>query len=419
MPSLTNSSFTDEGSLLFDLSYEGDSGRDSHIRLCERYRSMSRLDDALHVAVRAASLWPECSRVACALGFLYHDRNEPVEAIRQFRAVIEREPYHVHAHAGLGMSLLSNGDWKEGWPEFRWRWHLSDCAGIIGSVPKWDGQNALDKTLLLIGEGFGDIIQSSRHLPQIKKSCKRVVIICKEEIKGLISRHFDVSVVSSWRELPDVDVYSTFIDTIGILYPDKPPWTASTSCFGSDTGSGPYIGSDKKLADTWRKCLLGRSKGYRVGLAWQGSPDHFNDFRRSIDFEFLVPLIKSTPSIGWLGIQKEVGSRQLPIVNVGPELGSFEDTAAVIENMDLVISIDSSVAHLAGAMGKPVWTLLPYAAEWRWPRRGVDAYWYSSMRLFRQSRPGHWPNVIDQVRSELSLNLSQRKEKMMLATASV
>ncbi len=409
MPSLTSSSFCDENFLLSDLSYEGDTGRDSHIRLCERYRSMGYLDDALQVALRAVSLWPECSRVRCSLGFLYYDRNEPNEAIKQFRIVVEREPYHVNAHAGLGVSLLANGAWKEAWPEFSWRWYLTDCAGIIGSVPKWNGINALDKTLLMISEGFGDTIQFSRYLPQIRKLCRRLIVICKEELKALFSRHFDIEIISSWRGLPDFDVYCTFTDTVGVLYPDEPPVIGAVS----------YLGSDEQLAGVWRERLFGMSKGYRVGLAWQGNPEHFNNFRRSIDFGLLVPLVETTPGVAWLGIQKESGSRQLPIVNVGPELGCFEDTAAVIENLDLVISIDSAVAHLAGAMGKQVWLLLPYAAEWRWPRKGTSTYWYPSMRIFRQSRLGQWSDVIDEVRAELSLTLSHRKEKKALAEAGV
>ncbi len=409
MPSSTSSSFNDENSLLDDLSYEGDAGRDSHIKLSEKYRASGRLDDALKVALYASSLWPECDRVRRALGFLYYDRNEPDKAIKELRAVIEREPYHVTAHAGLGMSLLAVGDWKEGWPEFGWRWYMSDCAGIIGQVPKWDRQNALNKTLLLICEGFGDTIHFSRYLPQVRALCKRLVVICKEEVRAFIARNFEVEIVSNWRELPAFDVYSTLVDTVGVLYPDAPP----------RINPAPYLKSDKQLASVWSKRLFGRSKGYRVGLVWRGNPEHFNDFRRSVDFELLVPLIMKTPSAAWLGLQKDAGPRELPIINAGPQLESFEDTAAVIENLDLVISIDSAVAHLAGAMGKPVWTLLPYAAEWRWPRKGDDAYWYPSMRLFRQSHPGYWPDVIDHIQSELSLTLSQRKEKMMLAAANV
>ncbi len=382
------------------------SDRNTFLASCESYRASGRLDDALQVALRAEILWPESSRVGCALGFLYYDRNELDNAIRQFRRVIAREPANVRAHVGLGTSLLANADWKEGWKEFGWRRLLLPLMDErIYRVPMWDGKNARDGTLLLIGEGFGDTIQFCRYVPQVAKLCKKLIVICREEVKSLVAQQSsEVQVVSNWREVSEFDTFCLLTDVAGVLYANG----------HSRISDSPYITASRNHADLHDVLKRGT---YRVGLAWKGDYSHFNDFRRSIDFEQLIPLTE-VPEISLLGLQKDAG-KDLPIINLGPYLGDFEDTAAVIENLDLVISIDSAVAHLAGAMGKLVWILLPYAAEWRWPRKGTSTYWYPSMRLFRQSRPGQWSDVIDEVQDELSLTLSYRKEKMTLAVATV
>jgi hypothetical protein len=398
-------------------SHPIDFERQDYLKLTEKYRREGRLDDALRIGLEALNRWPQCSRVGCALGFLYYDRNELDNAIKQFEKVISFDPGAARAHIGLGTSILASG--KDGWSEFAWRWKLDHGLGVDLNCmgPKWDGNNAIGKTLLVLGEGYGDTFQFMRYLPQVESLCDRLIVICTEETGYFVrqqltngmappfnqasksSRTIKIAmsgVVHRWDNVPDYDVYCILGDMVGIV-----------RRIGSFTAPYPYVKIDAMHSSMW-KCVLEEvsSLSYRVGLFWTGNPQHANNFRRSIDFDLLSSLF-DIQDIAFVSLQKgEPKKVSLPqFIDLSLRIDNFEDTSAIIDNLDLVITIDSSVAHLAGAMGKPVWMMLPYAPEWRWPRRGSTTAWYPSMRLFRQSRPGDWLDVIDAVRNELERSM--------------
>jgi hypothetical protein len=369
-----------------------------HIELIDMYRAAGMLDDALRAGLRADKAFPENIRVAYALGFLFYDRNEIDKSIEQFERAITYEPDSAIAHTGLGVNLLARGDWERGWSEYEWRYRLPVYRDIIPEgKPRWKGE--LVKTLLLIcGEGFGDTIQFMRYIPHAAGLCSKLIVLCKAESQHLIELVVDPTViVNNWNDVPPFDAYCVLTSIVGVLYGEPPKAII------------PHVRADKALVRMWAHELK-KTRGYRVGLTWQGSTDHCNDFRRSISFYKFEPLFELL-EVTWIGIQK--GVEELPIVNYGPKLLDFNDTAALIANLDLVITIDSAVAHLAGAMGKPVWLLLPYASEWRWMRNRSNTHWYPTMRLFRQPHPGDWSAVISRVRDELIQILSQQEKKSL------
>jgi hypothetical protein len=373
-----------------------------HIDLLEAYRWEGRLDDALRIGLAAAKHWPESAAIDFALGLLFCDRAELDEAISRLRQAIAREPGYAGAHMRLGQALLARGDCKSGWPEYEWRFRLPGLPLVMPptSQPKWDGTNAAGGTLLLVcGEGFGDTIQFARYIPLVAQRCRKLVIACSAEMRPFIIQQRGADhTFGDWADMPAYDVYCVLTSVPGILNED----------IAAPLALVPYIRTDAARTAVWRERLdAAISPGlYRVGLVWAGRPTHPNDRRRSMDFGHLVALT-AIPGVALVGLLQGAAPQMpelkgpAPFLNCGPQIGDFIDTAAIIENLDLVISVDTATAHVAGAMHKPAWLLLPFAADWRWMLGRPDTPWYPPMRLFRQAAPGRWSEVIDAVALQL------------------
>ena len=328
------------------------------------------------------------------------------EAIAFAQEVIRCDAGHADAHWLMGMLLLLHGDYREGWKEYEWRWRANRFLAKIPDLgrPLWDGSPLEGKTLLIqMEQGRGDMIQFARFIPLAAARGGRVVVRAVPELVSLLSTAAGVSqVVDQNGPLPDFDVYIPAMSlphVLGITLESLPSHV-------------PYLLPDPKKVE-----MFGREMPveglFRVGLVWQGASENRDNLNRSCALTDLQSL-SDLEGVVFYNLQIGEGSEQLErlpatmkIVDLTDRIQDFADTAALIESLDLVISVCTSVTHLAGALGKPVWTLLHFASDWRWLLERNDSPWYPSMRLFRQTTAGDWAGVIAGVRQELSEMLAQ------------
>jgi tetratricopeptide (TPR) repeat protein len=382
---------------------------------------------------RARTLQPNSPATHNNLGRMLQKIGRWPESIAAFDQAIALRPSYAQAHANRGTSLLAQGEWEpalsslrtatelrpdfadawwniaflkllyghyqEGWPLFEWRLR---CRGYAAqsrnfSVPRWTGDPAPKQTILVHAEqGFGDTIQFLRYLPLAKKrsAAAKILFECQPELLRLIkaTKRAAVEVIAASRgedvaALPEFDHHIPLLSVpLAIKQFDPLPMEK------------PYLRAEAKLRTMWRK-RLGKGKGLRVGLVWSGRKTHEGDRQRSIEPEQLLPLLR-TPSARFYNLQIDA-SGALPsvlaesgLIDLTADITDFADTAALISELDLVITVDTAAAHLAGALGHPVWTLLPFVPDWRWGLDREDTPWYPTMRLFRQKADGNWDEVI-------------------------
>jgi hypothetical protein len=322
------------------------------------------------------------------------------EALTSYRKSIALKPDYALAHWSLAVNRLRFGDFKTGWAEGEWRWK---CPGLPiierkFGCPLWLGAEPIrGKTILLHSDqGLGDALQFCRYVPLVAAMGAHVILEVQSELRELVSGLDGVStVVPRGEALPDFDLHCP-LASLPLAFDTSVDTIPSTT---------PYV-SVGDYAQAWKNRLTS-VRSPRVGLVWSGNPDHNNDRNRSIALETLLPLLDA--DVGFVSLQKDarqadraILDQRKEILDLGPELKSFVDTAAVVSHLDLVISVDTSVAHLAGALGRPVWILLPYVPDWRWLLHRTDSPWYPTARLFRQSETRDWRTVIQQVCTELN-----------------
>jgi len=344
------------------------------------------------------------------LGNSLRDEGRCVEAIRNFKKAISLKPDYAQAHWNLSLALLLNGNYSEGWKGYKWRRNadlkiLTDYHST--GKPRWDGSSFKSRRLLVHYEqGLGDNIQFVRYLPMIKARGGTLIFETLKPLIGLL-RGFDgvdelVEYVPN-RKLPlEYDVYTSLLDM---------PYIFGTTV-ETIPSQIPYIYADSSKAEYWREKLSG--PGLKVGIVWAGSAEHGNDRYRSCSLKNFSPL-GEIDGVRLYGLQKGPAARQMdeftetiPVTNISENFNDFTDTAAAIDNLDLVISVDTSVLHLSGAIGKPTWALIPYAPEWRWMLNRQDSPWYPTMRLFRQSNWNDWDSVFRSVTEELKMMASNQ-----------
>ncbi|MFN0074375.1 MAG: tetratricopeptide repeat protein, partial [Chloroflexota bacterium] len=358
------------------------------------------LSEAIACYQRALELRPEYAEVLINLSLAYSDQDKFQESEALTRRALAMAPDLPEAHFNLASTLLLRGDFESGFAEYEWRLRCSGFSQMFPrfSQPMWDGHSVEGSRLLLVAEqGFGDTIQMIRYAPRIADRGIRVVVQCQPELKELLLNVAGIDEVFSREEaLPDFDQqalmmslphhFGTTIETIPISIPYV------------------HIHSDRSAKVAHELSPHGKP---RIGLVWSGNPDHPKNSQRSLTLTDLAPLLQ-VPEIEFFSLQKGPASRDATkaphgtsIRDLSPLLSDFADTAAVIANLDLVITVDTAVAHLAGALGQPVWLLLSYAADWRWLTNRQDSPWYPSMHLFRQGSPGDWKPVIESVIARL------------------
>ncbi|MFA6310906.1 MAG: tetratricopeptide repeat protein [Sterolibacterium sp.] len=367
---------------------------------------LKRFDQA-EAAYRAAlELIPESPAAWSNLGVLQACRKQEVEAERSYRQALELDPGHPSANFNLSYLLLRQGRFNEGWRCLEARkWYVPLEQHL--SCPRWRGEPLHGKSLLIGFEaGHGDMIQFCRYAAVLKsRGAARITVICHPALKTLFaSLEGTDSVIAIDEEIP----------TSGWDY-WSPPLSLPLYCqtrLDSIPAALPYLRPSAAKRTYWAD-VLGKncaSSDLRVGLVWKGNPRFENDADRSLaSLELLVPL-GDIAGTRFFSLQKGAGEAEaanpqngLRLVNLGPQIADFADTAAIIANLDLVVSVDTAVAHLAGALGKACWILLPdYQTDWRWLTGRSDSPWYpDAVRLFRQPGMGDWATVVDQVRTEL------------------
>jgi tetratricopeptide (TPR) repeat protein len=323
------------------------------------------------------------------------------EAIAVQRRVVAFRPDDADAHRTLGVLLLLSGDYEEGLGHFEWRWRVKKnfpWPRRKFSQPMWDGGDLAGRTIYLHTEqSAGDSIQFIRFLPMVLQRGGRIIVECQRSLHRLFQGKWDVAQwLSPGEEMPAFDVYCPLLSLPFVL--EITPQSLPAEM--------PYLRADPDESQMWRE-KLSETGPMKVGLVWAGSASEPQDRKRSISLSQFSPL-GDIPGVryfslqtGWAAGQMQDQNAEMKITDLGGELTDFAVTAAVIHSLDLVITVDTAVAHLAGAMGRPVWTLLPYVPNWRWTATGEATPWYPSMRLLRQTKLGNWGEVISRVTGEL------------------
>jgi hypothetical protein len=342
--------------------------------------------------------WPVC-RVRMGFALLELQRIEDAEAA--FRAAIDLDPNYPDGHYGLAWTRLAQGDFATGWQEMEWRLKCRAFAGKVRTFPQphWDGSDLNGKTILLAQEqGHGDVIQYARYISMVADRGGRVLLGCAPILGSILKSIRGVAEIApDPTNLPHFDCQLT-------LYSMPRVFGTTLETIPAQV---PYVHPDEALVRKWAQRVDRKSKALHVGLCWAGNPKHENDALRSLPPEMLG-FLAGVPNVRFYSLQKEQDlntSRRLPatpvILDWSVDLHDFADTAAAMMNLDLIISVDTSVAHLAGALARPVWTLLPFNADWRWMLDRSDSPWYPTMRLFRQSMRGDWTGVMFAVTAAL------------------
>jgi tetratricopeptide (TPR) repeat protein len=361
-------------------------------RLGRPEAALAHYDRALAIA-SAAELYVNKGTALRAL-------NRDDEALASFAAAAAVRPDCAEAHWNAALVRLRHGDFATGWRDYEWRWRKADWAGRQRDFasPPWRGRGPIaGKTVLLHAEqGFGDTIQFARYARLVAERGATVVLECQPQLKNLLQNIDGAAhVIAAGEPLPSFDVHCPLLSL---------PLALGTELATVPCGV-PYIRPPAERTEKWRDRLPSRGR-QRVGLCWAGSGAHLSDRHRSISFDQFCPIL-SVDGIDFVSLQKELRPldaallRKHDVAQPSADFADFADTAAVIAMLDLIISVDTSVAHLAGAMGKPVALLLPFSPDFRWMLDRDDSPWYPTMRLFRQTSLGAWDGVITRVRDAL------------------
>jgi tetratricopeptide (TPR) repeat protein len=367
--------------------------------LSRAFRDLDRLADAEAAARRAIHLGPHESLLHNHLALVLREQEKIDDAIAEARQAVTLGPNDAEAHVHLALCLLIAGHYEEGFREYEWRARLKDglLPGAHLAAPIWDGGPLAERTILLVGEqGLGDTLQFCRYAPLVTTRGGRVILAVQTALAELCRSLAGVeTVVASGETLPPFAVHAPLLSLPRLL--GTTPATVPATV--------PYLAADPGRTTRWREALGGL--GFRVGIAWQGNPRGAADRGRSVPLRHFLPLAR-VPGVSLVSLQKGHGTEQLAdvpadvaIIDAGARCDTFADTAAVVANLDLVIASDSAVAHLAGALGKPVWIALKTAPAWRWGLAGKSTPWYPTARLFRQHVPGDWTSMFSQIAGAL------------------
>jgi Flp pilus assembly protein TadD len=383
--------------------------------LANRYTGSPEAEDHY---LQAIALSPGSAPPYSNFGVFLTNLKRDDEAEKRFRQALRLDPCYQLAHLNLGFLLLSQGRFDEGWIQHESRYSPGLPDGVIPlpdlPYPKWQGESLTGKSLLVWPEqGLGDEIQFCRFLPQMKKKwgLHHITYVCKAPLKGLMETLEGVDTVIAFNEV-ESPIQPHDYWTLPLSLPLY--WKGGAGTFPVQI---PYLKALPERIARWKPRLPG--DGFRVGLVWRGNAKHHNDDDRSLPGLATLAPLWTMPGVQFVSLQKGLGEdgagdlpKGLPLLDLAPDIADFSDTAAIVDQLDLVICVDTAVAHLAGALGKACWVLLPaYRTDWRWLRGRSDSPWYPGvMRLFRQTHRGDWSLVIEEVRESLDRLLRRPKD---------
>ena len=409
----------------------------AYVNLADTLRRLTLFNDAEAMAEIGLQHLPDSPEAGICLAHVLTEKGEYARAAAQYRRVLDRTPNHAGVHSNLanillssghiaeavamhdraaaldpaepnirfnrGMALLQTGDFQSGWDDYEARWSLPRCLPRRFGEP-WQGQDIAGRTILLHAEqGLGDTLQFVRYAPMVAERGARVVLEVQPPLVGLLRQLPGIAhVLGQGVDRPPFDIHCPLLSL---------PRAFATR-LDTIPAKIPYLHADPDAAASW-SAMLPADQSLRVGLIWAGSPRpedpeaHLTDRRRSLALRQLTPLA-AIPGVHFISLQKDrpdpavQEARTLRLIDPMPQVADFADTAALIATLDLVISADTSVAHLAGAMGRPVWLLSRYDTCWRWLHSRQDSPWYPTMRIYRQDRPLDWSGAIGRIGADLA-----------------
>jgi FkbM family methyltransferase len=386
-------------------------------------RLLGRIEDSIASFDHALRLKPDYVNAHKNKGTALIWEGYIEEALASYQRALDHDPDDAETHKNLGVVLLLLGRFQDGWNEYRWRWKTDDISLPNYSQPRWDGSSLDERTILLsVEQGLGDTVQFIRYAAVLKEKYDcQVIVACQKVLLPLFKSCQGIDLLTTQDDDPPTfDVFAPLLDLPELLGHDL-------DSFPTDT---PYLFADPVLVEQWGQALDAYG-GFKVGIAWQGNSKNPSDRMRSIPIAEFAPLGK-LKGIQFFNLQKGVGVEQLnslaahlDVVQLGDCLdesnGAFMDTAAILKNLDLLITSDTAIAHVAGALGVRVWTGLAYVPDWRWLLEREDTPWYPTMRLFRQTSVGNWPSVFERLAEELleqSPTIQRRQSKDYRVTTS-
>ena len=356
---------------------------------------------------KALAIRPDNAAAWNNLGNLCVELSRIAEAARCYSKAISIDPNYAEAHTNRALISLLQGDFEQGWKEYEWRWKKPGAGVRKLPQPEWDGSSIAGKTILLHAEqGAGDTIQFIRYARLLHHQGAKVLVHCQESLRTLLEGMPELAQVFSGPvPAPEFDVHAPLMSLPRLF------GTRMDSIPGSIPGETPYL---RPLPGSTVPLDLASCSKFRVGLVWRGNPKHHNDRNRSVPLELLQDLV-DIDGAQFFSLQlgptpaEDQWLRSRAIFDLGPGLSNYAATAGCLAELDLLITVDTSVAHLAGALGRPVWTLLPACNDWRWLQDREDTPWYPSMRLFRQKSLRNWGPVADRVVSDLRQEVKTRQ----------
>ena len=373
-------------------------------------RTTYRMDEALAAGQESIRLDPNNPEHLVNLSLIFVDVDDRERATACLLRAIGLKHDHADGHLALAQTLLAAGDFDAGWIEDEWR-NLTEAGKTTMPAmtsAAWNGMHIPNGKLLLVGDqGYGDTIQFARYIPMAAERCLEVIVGCSAEMAPLLSNIPGVArYCHRWTDVPGHAVHCR-LSSLPYLFHTR---------LDTIPAEVPYLKADPARIEHWRQRLaetLPRDVK-RIGLAWTGRPTHPNDRRRSMALVQLQALGNAGPA-AFVSLQKPMPARDLESLKLFPgmtdfseDLTDFGETAALMENLDLIITVDTAVGHLAGALGKLAWVLIPKAADWRWLLEREDTPWYPTVRLFRQQKPGAWDEPLDKVRGALTTMLERQ-----------
>jgi tetratricopeptide (TPR) repeat protein/glycosyltransferase involved in cell wall biosynthesis len=369
---------------------------EAHANFSATLREQGHFTEAIAHCQQALALNPNFSNAHISLGLIYRQQGQVDQAIAAYNRALEANPDDIETHWNRALAWLLAGDFQQGFAEYEWRWRRPHRQPRPFAQPLWDGSDLQGQTILLHAEqGFGDTIQFIRYAALVEERGGQVIVECQAPLLQLLSTVAGIDqLVAQETPLPAFDVHT--------------PLLSLPRLFGTtvDTvpASVPYLFPPAQSTVK----LTAPASHLKVGLVWSGSRTNQNNHHRSCAPHYFQPLLLM-PGVRFYSLQKDTSVAELAqlradgaiVEDLSQQLQDFADTAAAIAELDLVITVDTSVAHLAGAMGKPVWVLLTFAPDWRWMIEREDSPWYPTMRLFRQQQSGDWAAVITRVQEAL------------------
>ncbi len=406
-------------------------------------QALGDLEEAKKFHVKALEVAPNFPEAENNLGIIFQEEGNDEEAIEHFRKALEIRPQYADAYSNLGnialcacqieealdyfqkalsiqpnlvdahwdraIAWLLSGNYPKGWEEYEWRFRKKDYPPRTYQQPLWDGSPLNGKKILIYDEqGFGDTFQFIRFLPQVQEKGGEVIFECHHGLKEILNGIQGVDTLiersETSQEMPDFDVHLPLMSLPRVL----------SLTINTIPTPIPYLQAETKKVTRWRKKLESQ-KGLKIGITWAGSKTNKRNFERSCSIESFKTLTK-VPNVQLYSLQMEQpdgiqDTDNDDIIDLSHEISDFTDTAAILMNLDLVITVDTAVAHLAGALGRPVWLLLPFFPDWRWMLEGDNTPWYPSLRLFRQPSRGDWNSVFKKVARELKSDKEQPAKK--------